>query len=82
MTTGFVAYDELQAQYADLRAYVEELAASHAEQSRIIQALLKAKENAALHVNHTRRAEFLKEEQAAWDAAKALYEGITNDTQP
>lgn len=71
MTTGFVAYDDLQAKYEDLLE-------SHNNLLALVEALVAAKANAGLNVNHTRRAEFLKLEQVAWEAAKQMIEESPN----
>lgn len=63
--TGFVAYDELMAQY-------ETLEADYAAAIMCIRLLVESRVNMKLNVNHNRRAEFVQAEKLAYEMAHLI----------
>lgn len=65
MNTGFVAYDELQAAFL--------LKSMQLEQTmQALKAIVESRVNMKLNVNNNRRADFVREEQQAFDRAHEL----------
>lgn len=79
MNTGFVAYDELQVQLLDAETRYNEASATAlgfeamlTDAMLVMKAIVESRVNMKLNVNNNRRADFVREEQQAFDRAHEL----------
>lgn len=72
MTTGFVAYDELQQQVIALAEDHYRVLGELEIAMSALKAIVESRVNMKLNVNNNRRADFVREEQKAFDRAHEL----------
>lgn len=72
MTTGFVAYDELQAEHGEICAKLDNAERDLSTVMNVLKAIVESRANMKLNVNNNRRADFVREEQKAFDRAHEL----------